>query len=95
MWFAGRGMYCHLGIDAIELLDQGRRQGFLGGGFGNNLSLLHGIEPVAVEGGEVQVVNGGERCDAETTHQFQHVQLVPHVEVIGRLIEDEQPRSLS
>lgn len=48
------------------------------------------VKPVAVRGREIEIVNRRERGDAEAPHAREQFELVTEIEVVGRLVEEQQ-----
>ena len=91
---AGRRVHEVLGVD-VEDVPHG-----LGGEDGGGRT--DAVEPAVVEhgdlvevgGGQLQVVHGRDHGPAQRPDGLQELDLVVHVEVVGRLVEDEQVGAL-
>jgi hypothetical protein len=75
--------------DAVDRLQHLRGQDVLGEPGGDDLAAVEQHEPVAVAGGEVQIVQHHDRRDPDAPHQVQHLVLVADVEVVGGLVEQQ------
>ncbi len=61
---------------------------------GDDLAVGEQVDGVAEQGGQAQVVEGGEDGDAEAGDEFEHFDLVADVEMVGGLVEDEMVGAL-
>lgn len=64
------------------------------GAGGDDPSAVDDVQAIAVERGEVEVVQGGEHGRPTGPHQGQDLQLLGDVQVVGGLVQDEDPRLL-
>ena len=80
--------------DAEDLGQALRRHHLADGADGDNGAAVHEADRVAVGGGQVQVVEGGDDRDAEPMHQLHQSELGMDIEVVGGLVEDEHPALL-
>lgn len=83
-----------LGGDVVQPLDPllGEHLGGLPVGVDSSVAQQH--QPVAVAGGEVQVVEHDDRRDAFLAHDPQRPVLGAEVEVVRRLVQEQHPRLL-
>lgn len=68
----------------------GGQDGVRGPG-GDDPAAVDDMDQVAVQGGQIQVVQGGEHGQAAVADQGEDFQLVGDVEVVGGLVEHEDP----
>ena len=61
---------------------------------GDDLAVGDQVDGVAEQGGQAQVVQGGQHGDAEPGDELQHLDLVADVEVVGGFVEDEMVGAL-
>ncbi len=87
-------MRADLGGDPVHVGQQAGGEDLVRRPVGDDAALAQHVQAVAVVRGEVQVVQGEQGAGAEGGHQGEDVELVADVEVVGRLVEDEQGRLL-
>ena len=81
-------------LHAIHLGQQCFGQHFGGGAAGHHTAVVEHIQAVAEGRRQVEVMEAGQGRQAEGFDQPQQLQLVARVEVVGRLVEDQQRRLL-
>ena len=83
-----------LGADAEHPEQQRRCEHLLREARGHDAARIQHDDLVAVRRREVEVVQGHHRGDPQAPDQREQLQLVADVEVVGGLVEDEDPRGL-
>ena len=87
---AGQRVIVDQGRYAKDIAQQFDGQHFARGAAGDDLAVVDHVQPVAKRGGQVEVMNAGQGADLQALDQLQQLQLIARVEVIGRLVEDQQ-----
>lgn len=77
--------------DGEDLVDQRRCEHGVGRAEGHEPALVEHGDVVAERRGDVEVVKGGDHGRPESAHDAHQVELVGDVEVVRRLVEDEDP----
>ena len=82
------------GVDLVDIADQfGGEDGFRGAGSRDG-AVVEDDKVVAVPGGEVQVMQGDDARQVEGTQELEEFELVPDIEMVGRLVEQDLGRLL-
>ena len=79
----------NLDFDAEDLAQHSRVQHFPGCAHRNDAPLVQHVQSIAIGGSQVEIVQDEDRRQAERAHQIQDLDLVAHVQVVGRLVQDQ------
>ena len=84
----GLRMALHRRLGAVDLRDHLLGDDLLGSALPDDLPVADDVDPVAVHGREIEVVQGAQGGAVEPLHDVEHLQLVLDVQVVRRLVED-------
>ncbi|MNH11813.1 hypothetical protein D3C79_713370 [compost metagenome] len=90
----GEGVAVYQGAYAEHVVQQVGGEYLARCAAGDDAAVVEDVQTITERCGQVQVMDAGQGADPQTAHLLQQLQLIAGIEMVGRLVEDQQLRLL-